>query len=150
MSLFVIGSTMSGKNEAAERRRWRENRRRRRRRCRRFAAAGLKTQSGCAQCLELRSKPNKDFEQCRRLLTSRACHSITATNLLEMHNSPFTVAGMSSSTSSHHSPNLNAWGSSSTGGPLASSFGDSLSQSRSHYQSGYLMVRNSFDTREGI
>ncbi|KAF8961504.1 hypothetical protein BDZ97DRAFT_1733667 [Flammula alnicola] len=56
-----------------------------------------------------------------------------------MHSSQFTVAGMSSSTSSHHSPNLNAWGSSSTSGPLASPFGDSLSQSRSHYQSGYLM-----------
>ncbi|KAF9038506.1 hypothetical protein BJ165DRAFT_1407658 [Panaeolus papilionaceus] len=56
-----------------------------------------------------------------------------------MHNQQFTVAGMSSSTSSHHSPNLNPWGSSSTGGPLSSSFTDSLSQSRSHYQSGYLM-----------
>ncbi|KJA23633.1 hypothetical protein HYPSUDRAFT_39829 [Hypholoma sublateritium FD-334 SS-4] len=56
-----------------------------------------------------------------------------------MQHSPFTVAGMSSSTSSHNSPNLNSWGSSSTGGPLAQSFGDSLSQSRSHYQSGYLM-----------
>ncbi|KAF8159237.1 hypothetical protein B0H34DRAFT_796520 [Crassisporium funariophilum] len=56
-----------------------------------------------------------------------------------MHSSPFTVAGMSSSTSSHHSPNLNNWGSTSTGGPLATSFGDSLAQSRSHYQSGYLM-----------
>ncbi|KAF9485515.1 hypothetical protein BDN70DRAFT_823695 [Pholiota conissans] len=53
--------------------------------------------------------------------------------------SPFSVAGMSSSTSSHSSPNLNTWGSTSTGGPLAASFGDSLSQSRSHYQSGYLM-----------
>ncbi|EAU90679.2 hypothetical protein CC1G_03948 [Coprinopsis cinerea okayama7 len=51
-----------------------------------------------------------------------------------MHNSPFTVAGMSSSTTSHHTPN--AWGSSSTN----STFGESLSQStRSHYQSGYLM-----------
>ncbi|KAF8806836.1 hypothetical protein BYT27DRAFT_7233629 [Phlegmacium glaucopus] len=56
-----------------------------------------------------------------------------------MYNSPFTVAGMSSSTNTHHSPNLNSWGSSSTSGPLASSFSDSLAQSRSHYQSGYLM-----------
>ena len=55
--------------------------------------------------------------------------------LSAMHSSPFTVAGMSSSTSSHHSPNLNSWGASST-----STLGDSLSQSRSHYQSGYLMV----------
>ncbi|TEB28871.1 hypothetical protein FA13DRAFT_1735386 [Coprinellus micaceus] len=52
-----------------------------------------------------------------------------------MQNSHFTVAGMSSSTSSHHTPNLNTWGSSST----SNSFSDSLSQSRSHYQSGYLM-----------
>ncbi|KAF8880244.1 hypothetical protein CPB84DRAFT_1751484 [Gymnopilus junonius] len=46
---------------------------------------------------------------------------------------------MSSTTTTHHSPNLNNWGSTSTSGPLSSSFSDSLSQSRSHYQSGYLM-----------
>ncbi|KAH9479172.1 Nucleoporin nup40 [Psilocybe cubensis] len=57
-----------------------------------------------------------------------------------MPSSPsFSVAGMSASTSSHHSPNLNTWGSSSTGSALSPGFGDSLSQSRSHYQSGYLM-----------
>lgn len=56
-------------------------------------------------------------------------------SILKMHNSPFTVAGMSSSTSSHH--NNNTWGTSSSN----TSFGESLSQSRSHYQSGYLMVR---------
>ncbi|KAJ3576557.1 hypothetical protein NP233_g351 [Leucocoprinus birnbaumii] len=50
----------------------------------------------------------------------------------------FTVAGMSSSTSSH-APNLNSWGSGSTSGQPGSSFSDSLSQSRSHYQPGYLM-----------
>jgi hypothetical protein len=62
-------------------------------------------------------------------------------NPSKMQHSQFTVAGMSSSTSSHHSPNLNTWGSTSTSGPLTSTFGDhSLSQSRSHYQSGYLMV----------
>ncbi|KAF9261633.1 hypothetical protein L218DRAFT_869411 [Marasmius fiardii PR-910] len=59
-----------------------------------------------------------------------------------MHNSTFTVAGMSSSTSSHNS-NLNSWGNTGTtttlGGSLGASFGDSLSQSRSHYQPGYLM-----------
>ncbi|KAK7456437.1 hypothetical protein VKT23_010685 [Stygiomarasmius scandens] len=59
-----------------------------------------------------------------------------------MYSSSFSVAGMSSSTSSHHNPNLNVWGnnnvnpSSSLG---ASTFGDSLSQSRTHYQSGYLL-----------
>ncbi|KAG5644251.1 hypothetical protein DXG03_008789 [Asterophora parasitica] len=61
-----------------------------------------------------------------------------------MHNSPFTVAGMSTSTNTHHhSPNINTWGSTSTGGQLSSSFSESLSQSRSHYQSGYLMLRQS-------
>ncbi|KAJ3852748.1 hypothetical protein EV368DRAFT_40405 [Lentinula lateritia] len=61
------------------------------------------------------------------------------------YGSTFSVAGMSSSTSSHHSPNLNNWGNSNAGSGLGSStlgtssFGDSLSQSRSHYQSGYLM-----------
>ncbi|KAF5364470.1 hypothetical protein D9758_010668 [Tetrapyrgos nigripes] len=59
-----------------------------------------------------------------------------------MYSNSFSVAGMSSSTSSHHNPNLNVWGnnnvnpSSSLG---ASPFGESLSQSRSHYQSGYLL-----------
>lgn len=53
--------------------------------------------------------------------------------------SNFSVAGMSS-TSSHHSPNpLGSWASSSSN--AAPTFSDSLSQSRSHYQSGYLMVR---------
>ncbi|XP_006461669.1 hypothetical protein AGABI2DRAFT_222487 [Agaricus bisporus var. bisporus H97] len=42
---------------------------------------------------------------------------------------------MSSSTSTHP----NAWASSSTSGQLGASFSDSLSQSRSHYQPGYLM-----------
>ncbi|KAL0581254.1 hypothetical protein V5O48_000737 [Marasmius crinis-equi] len=55
-----------------------------------------------------------------------------------MHSSTFSVAGMSSSTSSHNA-NLNNWGGSNTGGSLGASFGDSLSQSRSHYQPGYLM-----------
>ncbi|KAG7095017.1 hypothetical protein E1B28_005811 [Marasmius oreades] len=59
-----------------------------------------------------------------------------------MHNSTFSVAGMSSSTSSHNA-SLNSWGNNSTstalGGSLSASFGDSLSQSRSHYQPGYLM-----------
>ncbi|KXN84135.1 hypothetical protein AN958_00405 [Leucoagaricus sp. SymC.cos] len=52
--------------------------------------------------------------------------------------SSFSVAGMSSSTSTH-TPNLNSWGSASSSGQLGSSFSDSLSQSRSHYQPGYLM-----------
>ncbi|KAJ7031861.1 hypothetical protein C8F04DRAFT_1360517 [Mycena alexandri] len=55
--------------------------------------------------------------------------------------SPFAVAGMASTSSSHlnHNPNLNAWGGASTSGSLTNSFTDTLSQSRSHYQPGYLM-----------
>ena len=65
--------------------------------------------------------------------------------LSSMHSSPFSVAGMAASTSGHHhqfhGSNLGTWGTTSTGGQLASSFSDTLSQSRSQYQSGYLMVR---------
>ncbi|KAF8991050.1 hypothetical protein BDQ17DRAFT_1371187 [Cyathus striatus] len=58
-----------------------------------------------------------------------------------MPNSPtFSVAGMSTSTGVHHSPNLNSWGTASTSNTLTAPFGDSLSQSRSHYQPGYLMT----------
>ncbi|KAJ3898384.1 hypothetical protein F5879DRAFT_909977 [Lentinula edodes] len=69
------------------------------------------------------------------------------------YGSTFSVAGMSSSTSSHHNPNLNNWGNSNTGSGLGSStlgtssFGDSLSQSRSHYQSGYLMSASQANVR---
>ncbi|KAJ7625714.1 hypothetical protein FB45DRAFT_835990 [Roridomyces roridus] len=54
---------------------------------------------------------------------------------------PFTVAGMASTSNAHHNhnPNLNNWAGTSTGGPLSTSFTDTLTQSRSHYQSGYLM-----------
>lgn len=56
-------------------------------------------------------------------------------------NSPFTVAGMGSSTSgsSHHSHGA-PWGSTSTSGTLGASLSDSFAQSRTHYQSGYMMV----------
>ncbi|KAJ7595251.1 hypothetical protein C8J56DRAFT_921935 [Mycena floridula] len=60
-----------------------------------------------------------------------------------MHSNSFSVAGMTTSTSSHHNPA--PWNSMNSG-PSASmststmNFGDSLAQSsRSHYQSGYLM-----------
>ena len=62
-------------------------------------------------------------------------------SLSHSHSQPFAVAGMSN-TGVSHSPSLRSGplaGSSNygMGGPL----GDSLSQSRSHYQPGYLMVR---------
>ncbi|KAJ3789759.1 hypothetical protein GGU10DRAFT_371779 [Lentinula aff. detonsa] len=67
---------------------------------------------------------------------------------MSLYGSTFSVAGMSSSTGSH----LNNWGNSNAGSGLGSStlgtssFGDSLSQSRSHYQSGYLMSSSQADT----
>lgn len=57
-----------------------------------------------------------------------------------MPNPPFTVAGMSSTSNSHHGQN--AWTTSSAAGTLSNSLADSLSQSRTHYQSGYLLVCN--------
>ena len=87
-------------------------------------------------CSLLASNRNRDrVVESTSNSTFRSTYIKSPSLLLAMHSSPFTVAGMSSSTSSHHSPNLNSWGASST-----STLGDSLSQSRSHYQSGYLMV----------
>jgi hypothetical protein len=69
-------------------------------------------------------------------------HSKFANYLLHMVGSPFTVAGMSTSSSTHHNhnSNLNTWGSSSTAGSLTTPFTDTISQPRSHYQPGYLLV----------
>ncbi|KAG5338024.1 hypothetical protein C0989_008427 [Termitomyces sp. Mn162] len=63
-----------------------------------------------------------------------------------MQSTPFTVAGLSSSTSTHHSSNINPWGGTSAGPTqLGSSLGESLSQSRSHYQPGYLLGNSRVD-----
>jgi hypothetical protein len=69
-----------------------------------------------------------------------------------MHGSPFSVAGMSTSGSAHHhNPSFGGWGSASVNpsGSLTS-FSDSLSQSRSQYQPGYLMVRVGLCFREYV
>ena len=62
-------------------------------------------------------------------------------NSLNMPNSPnssFAVAGMGSTSATHtHGP---PWGGSSTSSTLGASLTDSFGQSRSHYQSGYMMV----------
>ena len=63
-------------------------------------------------------------------------------SLSHSHSQPFTVAGMNN-TSVTHSPSLRSGslsGSSNYG--MGGALGDSLSQSRSHYQPGYLMVRS--------
>ncbi|KAL0954171.1 hypothetical protein HGRIS_005303 [Hohenbuehelia grisea] len=52
-----------------------------------------------------------------------------------MHNSPFASSGMSSTSTSHaHASNTSSWG-----GPSGGGFNDSLSQSRTHYQPGYML-----------
>ncbi|KAF8625014.1 hypothetical protein AX15_005594 [Amanita polypyramis BW_CC] len=59
-----------------------------------------------------------------------------------MHSSPFSVAGMSSGGGAHHhNSNLGGWGGTGVNpsASLTSSFSDSLTQSRSQYQPGYLM-----------
>ena len=67
-----------------------------------------------------------------------------------MSSSSFSVAGLAGSTNSRNNSNLglSTWGTqsaSANNGPsslnASSSLADSLSQSRSQYQSGYLMVR---------
>ncbi|KAJ7778603.1 hypothetical protein DFH07DRAFT_795293 [Mycena maculata] len=61
--------------------------------------------------------------------------------------SPFAVAGMASTSNAHHThnPPLNAWGGAST----STSFTDTLSQSRSHYQPGYLMSASQVNNSPG-
>ena len=91
--------------------------------------------------IKLRSNKDPNYKLSQKLRSIRSnLGPPTQFSCDNMHSSPFIVAGMSSSTNTHHSPNLNSWESTSTSGPLASTFGDSLAQSRSHYQSGYLMV----------
>ena len=96
---------------------------------------------GWERDIKLRSNKDPNYKLSQKLRSIRSnLGPPTQFSCNNMHSSPFIVAGMSSSTNTHHSPNLNSWESTSTGGPLASTFGDSLAQSRSHYQSGYLMV----------
>ena len=54
------------------------------------------------------------------------------------HSQPFTVAGMTSQ-NTIHSPNLRS--STLAGSSVGGTLSDSLNQSRSHYQPGYLLVR---------
>ena len=71
---------------------------------------------------------------------SRGLHFIswTQTAMPNSPNSPFAVAGMGSTSAAHsHGP---PWGSTTTSSPLGASLTDSFGQSRSHYQSGYMMV----------
>jgi len=52
----------------------------------------------------------------------------------------FSVGGISSSTSTHHPHGTSSWASNSQSSTLPNSFNDPFLQSRSNYQSGYLMV----------
>ncbi|KAH9000218.1 hypothetical protein EDB92DRAFT_476036 [Lactarius akahatsu] len=56
-----------------------------------------------------------------------------------LHAPSFSVGGMSSSTNTHHPHGATSWASNSQSAPLSSSLNDPFLQSRSNYQSGYLM-----------
>ena len=71
-------------------------------------------------------------------------HSHSHSHSVQYNGSPFSVAGMTNQTAASPSIRGSSLGmsmSSSLG--MGSPLGESLSQSRSHYQSGYLMVRMS-------
>jgi len=64
-------------------------------------------------------------------------HSTSQTSL---HGS-FSVGGMAGSTGAHHPHSTSSWASNSQSSTLSNSLNDPFLQSRSSYQSGYLMVR---------
>ncbi|KAH9992784.1 hypothetical protein BJV74DRAFT_834424 [Russula compacta] len=55
------------------------------------------------------------------------------------HHGSFSVGGMASATGAHHPHGAGSWASTSQGSTLANSLNDPFLQSRSSYQSGYLM-----------
>ncbi|KAH9175971.1 hypothetical protein EDB89DRAFT_2219021 [Lactarius sanguifluus] len=63
----------------------------------------------------------------------------SSTSQPPLHAPSFSVGGMSSSTNTHHPHGATSWVSSSQSAPLSSSLNDPFLQSRSNYQSGYLM-----------
>ncbi|KAH9072226.1 hypothetical protein EDB83DRAFT_2361782 [Lactarius deliciosus] len=56
-----------------------------------------------------------------------------------LHAPSFSVGGMSGSTNTHHPHGATSWASNSQSAPLSGSLNDPFLQSRSNYQSGYLM-----------
>lgn len=70
-------------------------------------------------------------------IRSPLSHSTSQTSL---HGS-FSVGGMASSTGAHHPHGASSWASNSQSSTLSNSLNDPFLQSRSSYQSGYLMVR---------
>ncbi|KAI0305977.1 hypothetical protein B0F90DRAFT_1695109 [Multifurca ochricompacta] len=63
-------------------------------------------------------------------------HSASQTSL---HGSSFSIGGMTNSTNTHHPHGTSSWASNSQSSALSSSLNDPFLQSRSNYQSGYLM-----------
>jgi len=63
-----------------------------------------------------------------------------STSQSSLHGS-FSVGGIPSTTGAHHPHGTNSWASNSQSSTLSNSLNDPFLQSRSSYQSGYLMVR---------
>ncbi|KAI0255761.1 hypothetical protein BJV78DRAFT_1173107 [Lactifluus subvellereus] len=63
-----------------------------------------------------------------------------------LHGSSFSVGGIASSTNPHHPHGTSSWASNSQSGPLSSTLNDPFLQSRSNYQSGYLMSMSQNNT----
>ncbi|KAI9464541.1 hypothetical protein BJY52DRAFT_1249752 [Lactarius psammicola] len=64
-----------------------------------------------------------------------------------LHGPSFSVGGMSGSTNTHHPHGTTSWASNSQSAPLSGSLNDPFLQSRSNYQSGYLMGSPSTNQR---
>ncbi|KAI0272627.1 hypothetical protein BC834DRAFT_966623 [Gloeopeniophorella convolvens] len=62
-----------------------------------------------------------------------------STSQSSLHGSAFSIGGMASSTTTHHPHGTSAWATNSQSGALSNSLNDPFLQSRSTYQSGYLM-----------
>lgn len=70
-------------------------------------------------------------------MRSPLSHSTSQTSL---HGS-FSIGGMASTTGAHHPHGTTSWASNGQGSALSNPLNDPFLQSRSSYQSGYLMVR---------
>jgi hypothetical protein len=69
-------------------------------------------------------------------IRSQLGHSASQSSL----HASFSVGGVSSTTSTHHPHGTSSWASNSQSNTLSNSLNDPFLQSRSSYQSGYLMV----------
>ncbi|TFY72023.1 hypothetical protein EVG20_g1005 [Dentipellis fragilis] len=63
------------------------------------------------------------------------------------HGSPFSLSSLAGSTSTHHPHGSSPWASTTPTGQLPTSLSEPFLQSRSHYQSGYLMTMSQNNVR---